>query len=143
MSSKIDWTDGVGAASLSNGMPVPLDRFFAWTPQDLPVGPEEEAVGTGQTYMFTFREDQTVSFEIRNIPNTSMSLMLRLQAHLMKGGQVSVTTGDSLGSVYPTCCRVKGTKPAITLSDPRELFYTFACVLLNVAGSPVRMIAQY
>lgn len=143
MASKIDWTDSVGAASLSNGKAVPMDRLSAWTPTSKPIGPGETAVGTGQRYVFPFRFDHTASFEIRDIPNTSMALMLRLEEWLLRGGQVSVTTGDSLSSVYATCSLCPDTVPQITQSDSRELLYTFAVTLLNVAGTPVHMICQY
>jgi hypothetical protein len=143
MPSKIDWTDAVGAASLSNGKAVPMDRFSSWTPGSEPIGPVEHAVGTGQRYVFPFRTDHTASFEIREIPNTSMALMLRLKEHLLRGGQCSVTTGDTLSSVYATCSLAPDTRPSIAMTDARELLYTFAVVLLNVAGSPVRMICVY
>lgn len=143
MASKIDWTDAVGVASLSNGLPVPLDRLASWNPKAKPIGPAERAVGTGSLFTFTFRTDYTASFEIRNIPNSSMALMLRLQEHLLKGGQVSLTTGDSLSSVYPTCELAPDTEPTITPSDSRELRFVFAVTLLNVAATPVRMICQY
>jgi hypothetical protein len=143
VASKIDFTDATGAASLSNTRPVPLDRFANWTPRSVPIGPSETALGTGQKYAFVFRDDHMASFEIRGIPNTQMAIMLRLERHLEAGGQVSVTTGDALGSVYATCCLAPDQHPSITLSDSQNLEYAFQVSLLNVAGSPVRMIVQF
>lgn len=128
--------------SFSNTRPVPQDRFSAWTPRSKPVGPAETALGSGQRYVFPFRTDHTASFEIREIPNTSMALMLRLEEWLLRGGQVTLTTGDSLSSVYLTCLAPE-TVPAISQSDSRELTYTFAVTLLNIAVVPVRMVCQY
>lgn len=143
MSSKIDFTDATGAATLSNTRAVPHDRFASWVPRSTPVGPSDTALGTGQKYVFPFRDDHTAAFEIRNIPNSQMAIMLRLQRHLEAGGVVSVTTGDSLSSVYPTCCLAPEQHVNITLSDPRNLEYTFSVTLVNVAASPVRMVCQY
>jgi hypothetical protein len=131
------------SVSFSNGRPTPLDRFGGWTPMSNPVGPAQTAVGTGRRYTFPFRTDHTVSFEIRNIPNTLVWQAVKLQEHLLRGGLVSINTGDSLNSVYTQCCLAPDTVPQITQSDARELEYTMSLTLLNVAGSPFRMIAQY
>lgn len=143
MGSKIDFTDAIGAASLSNTRAVPFDRFANWVPRSTPVGPSDHALGTGQKYVFPFRDDHTATFEIRGIPNSQMATMLRLQRHLEAGGVVSVTTGDTLGSVYVSCSLAPDQHANIALSDPRNLEYTFTVTLLNVAVSPVRMVCQY
>lgn len=129
--------------SFSNGRAAPLDRFNAWTPRSTPIGPAETALGTGQRYVFPFRTDHTVSFEIRNIPNTLLWKALKLQDHLLSGGTVSVNTGDSLNSIYTTCCLAPDSNPVITLSDAQNLEYNFSVALLNVAGAPFRMQAVY
>lgn len=136
MPTSISWTDATGAASLTNGKPVPGDRFSNWTPRNTPVGDAQHSLGTGARYMFAFRTDYTASLELRGIPNSNQSLVLRLIAHLEGGGSCSVATGDAAARTYGTCTLAPGTKPEITLSDPAFIEYTLSLVLLNtVAGS--------
>jgi hypothetical protein len=143
MATSITWTDGVGAATLNNGKPVPADRFSQWEPSSPLVGAEEEALGTGQLYTFTFRTEYLVTFELRMIPQSSMALMLRLQRWLSIGGTVSVNTGDASSHVYATCCRQKGTDSKPRLTDAKNLEYSMSFALRNVAGSPVDFICAY
>lgn len=143
MSTSITWTDAGGAATLNNGKPVPGDRFSQWEPSSPTVRDEEESLATGQLYTFTFRSDYLVTFELRQIPQSSMATMLRLQRHLTSGGTVSVNTGDATSHVYATCCLQKGADPKPRLADPRNLEYSMSFALRNVAGSPVDMICQY
>lgn len=134
MASKIDFNDGA-AATLSNSLAVPLDRFSGWKPSSPPIGPSENALGTGELFVFAFRTDHMASFEIREIPNTQMAIMLRLERHLLGGGAVSVTTGDASGRTYANCKLAPGTKPSIQLSNAQELLYTFGVTVLNVAAA--------
>lgn len=143
MATSITWTDAIGAGTLTNSKPVPGDRFSQWEPDSPAVGDDEEALGTGQLYTFTFRNDYLVTFELKQIPQSSMATMLRLQRHLKSGGTVSVNTGDATSHVYATCCLVKGANPRPRLTDAKSLEYTMGFSLRNVAGSPVDMICVY
>jgi hypothetical protein len=142
MATSITFNDG-SAGTLTNAKPVPGDRFSNWEPSSPTVGDEAEALGTGQLYTFTFRNDYLVTFELKQIPQSSLPTMLRLQRHLKSGGTVSVNTGDAASRVYATCCLQKGTDPKPRMTDPKNLEYTMAFALRNVAGSPVDMICQY
>jgi hypothetical protein len=143
VASFISFTDAEGALDAKNGRPVPLDRFANWVPTSRPIGPAEHALGTGERFVFPFRTDHLATFEIRYIPASRLADFLRLQNHLLRGGVVAVTTGDSLGSTYATCVLAPETTPSIMQMDAQELEYTFGVTLLNVAGSPVRMICRY
>jgi hypothetical protein len=140
--ASIVFNDGT-SATLTNGKPSPADRFSSWNPSSIIYGAEEEALGTGQLYTFSFRNDYLVTFELRAIPQSQMSVMLRLQRHLKSGGTVTVNTGDAASRSYATCCLQKGADCAPKLSDPQNIEYTQTFALRNVAGSPVDMICRY
>lgn len=141
MSSSITWTDGGGAATLTNGKPVPADRFTGWTPNSPVVKAEADSLGTGQPYPFVFRTDYGATFSLDKIPNTSQATVLRLIRWLEAGGVVTVNTGDAANRTYATCYMPKGAHPSFTLSDKRTLEYTLSLTLLNVAAAD--MLAVY
>ncbi|HWL41021.1 MAG TPA: hypothetical protein VNO75_12370 [Gemmatimonadaceae bacterium] len=141
--ANIAFTDAIGAATLTNGKPAPGDRFSSWNPSSPPVGVDEEAVGTGLLHTFTFRDDYLVSFELKQIPRTEQAIMLRLQRHLRKGGLVAVNTQDAANRSYPTCCLVKGTNPEPKLADTKNIEYSMAFMLRNVAAVPADFICIY
>lgn len=141
--AQIQWTDTIGAATLTNSKPSPGNRFRGWTPFGGIKGAEEEALGTGQLFTFSFRDEYLVAFAIEAIPRSAMALMLRLQRHLAKGGTVSVQTEDSSSRTYATCCSVKGQPAQIQLSDQQSLEYTMTFTLRNVAESPTDFICTY
>ena len=66
----------------------------------------------------------------------------RLCFHLRNGGTCAVYTGDAVGSTYATCSLRPGTEPSLQL-DRRLMESTLQLSLINVAGSPVRMVARY
>ena len=142
----ISFNDG-SAATLSNGMTGIAagvgSRFTDWVPFQKPIGAAAVALGTGARSMYTFRTDYGASFAITEIPNTSMSIMLRLQAHLLNGGTVSVSTGDTASRTYPTCCLAPEGEVTITLVDKATLRYSMTFTLINVAVSPTAMICEY
>lgn len=140
MPSSISWTDATGAASLTNGKPVPGDRFGNWTPRNPPVNDAENSLADGVLHTFEFRVDYTAAFELRGIPNTSQDLALRLMLHLERGGAVSVATGDAAARTYGSCKLAPGTKPEFTLSDPVYIEYTLSLVLLNTAAASMLCI---
>ena len=142
MATSISWTDAIGAASLTNGKPVPGDRFSNWTPRNTPIGDAQNALGTGARFMFAFRTDYTASFELRGIPTTDQSLALRLIAHLEGGGSCSVATGDGAARTYGTCTLAPGARPELTMSDPVFIEYTLALELLNSAAAAMLCIYE-
>lgn len=148
MSTTVTFTDSVGAATLRNGKPVPADRFANWTENSLPVGDSAHRLSDGVLTMFRERDDFAASFELRMIPVAAVAgvrlveVAARLRYHLLNGGSCTVNTGDTASSSY-TCGLMPGSTPSLTLSNPAVLEYTLSLALVNIAGSPVRMICRY
>ncbi len=150
MATKIDFTDGVGAASLVNNYPAPGNRFSSWTPMPMPVGDSVVCKGTGATVMFVEREDFGASFDLAGIAVKATSgavnqvaIANRLIAHLLRGGTCSVTCGDSTSAVYATCGIWPGSRPTLQLVDKRVMEYKLSLQLINLAASPVAMDCVY
>lgn len=134
MSTSLAWTDGVGAATLNNGKPVPGDRFTAWTPFTNPIGPRYAALGTGIVFSWAHRTDYGASFQLTQIPRTSLDLVMRLVRHLIAGGAVTVNTGDSASRVYTAGLR-PDTEPTLERSDAQNIEYTLSIELINRAAA--------
>lgn len=140
MSAGISFTDGTGAATLSNGKTAPADRFANWTPDITPVGAHKATLADGITHEFTFRTDYIASLELPLIPASSLGTALRLKAHLLAGNTCTVTTADTSARTY-TARLAPGTVPEIVYADPRRLRYTFRCVLKNTSAAA--MLCSY
>lgn len=140
--ASISWTDGTGAATLTNGLPAPASRFRGWTPAPEVVGDLDEALGTGTLYAFTFRSDYQARFRLERIPNASQALLERLLRHLKGAGTVSVTTDDAASRTYATCQMVKDAPPELAF-DARTRTWALTLTLRNVAGSPAPMLCIY
>ena len=134
MSAGITFTDGTGAATLSNGLAAPADRFSNWVPGVDPVGVHKPTLADGITHEFTFRTDYTVSLDLTKIPASSQSVMLRLKLHLLAGNTVTVTTADTASHSY-TARLAPGTVPEIIFSEPARLRYTFRVTLKNTSAA--------
>lgn len=67
----------------------------------------------------------------------------RLIYHLRNGGTCSVYTNDAAASQYATCGLRPGTTPQLQLTDRRAMEFTLSLELVNLAGSPTRMMAHY
>lgn len=149
MASSIAFTDNIGAAVLTNGKPFPADRFSSWTPISRPFGESAMRQSDGRLTMFKLRDDYGVTFELRGIPSTKSPALLdiadRLCYWLENGGTCSVTTGDADSNVYPTCGLLPGAnmRADLKMSDPQMLEYTLSLSLLNLSGTPVRMVCRY
>jgi hypothetical protein len=134
MSAGISFTDGTGAATLTNGLAAPQDRFSNWVPDVVPVGEHKDTLADGITHEFTFRTDYTASLDLTKIPASSQATMLRLKAHLLAGNTVTVTTADTSSHVY-TARLAPGTVPEIVFSDPARLRYTFRVTFKNTSAA--------
>lgn len=140
MATSLAWTDGGGATSLTNGKPVPADRFTNWTPQSFSVKAEAESLATGQPFPFVFRTDFGSTFSLDKIPNTSQAAVLRLQRWLDGGGVVTVNTGDVASRSYATCYQPKGARSSFTLTNAKTLEYTLSLTLINAAAADMLCI---
>lgn len=145
--SFVSFTDGVGAAQLDNGMTAIAggagSRFANWLSEDIPIGAAATSLGTGARAMFTFRTDHLATFDIIDIPNANVTILDRLVAWLLGGGQVSVTTGDSNAAVYATCGLAEGFVPKKAIYNAIDQTWKLTLKLVNLAGSPVNMSCIY
>lgn len=137
MASSIAFTDGIGAATLTNGKPAPADRFASWTPDQDSVGPRDAALGTGTTFHWSHRVDYLASFMLEHIPNTSFATVLRLKAWLEAGNTATVNTGDQFSNSY-TVRLAPGTRLELEMmGDRRLLEYSLKLTVKNTAAAPL------
>lgn len=136
MASSVAFNDGV-ASTLSNGRAAPADRFWAWRPVPMSVGPQRTILGTQRVARFKFAEVRGASFEIRDIPFASQTIAERLKLHLEDGGECTVTTGDGTNGPF-TCSIFPGTEVDIRVQDERKMTLTVALTLMNTTlGTPL------
>ena len=143
--AKIVFTDTLGAVDFNNGLTTTAlgvaSRFSAWTPFQRPIGPAATALGTGARSQFAFRIDYGASFEIRDIPVSSLSDALRLMAHLERGGTVEVQTADAASRTYTTCCLAPGGEVSLAQSNATDLTYSMSLTLINLGAA--QMLCDY
>jgi hypothetical protein len=145
----IVFTDSVGTATLRNAKPAPGWRFANWVPIGRPIGESANRQSDLALSMFKLVDSFGASFELRGIPVKAatgvrlVDVADRLIYHLLNGGTCAVTTGDVDSSTYATCGLMPGTSPSLTMTDSRLLEYTLALALINLAGSPARMVCHY
>lgn len=136
-------TGAAGTVTLDNGTTsISLgvgSRFTDWTPFQRPIGPRVPALGTGVPYQFRFRTDYGASFGLTDIPNTSMSAMLRTQEWLLRGLAVTVNTGDNAARTYTAYLAPEG-DVSIALQDKNLLLYSMSFTLINSAASAMLCI---
>ena len=147
MATTIVFTDATGAVTLSNGMPVPADRFDKWAILP-PIVPDKNAavvyrVGSGQLDAFVFRTDYGASFEWSKIARSKQSDFDRFLRHIMSGGQFQVNTGDASSHSYATCGLWPESTPAFDMSDQTMMEYTLRVSILNLADTPGPLLCQY
>jgi hypothetical protein len=122
-----------GTTGISTGVG---SRFADWVPFQRPIGPRAVSLGTGVPSQFRFRTDYGASFGLTDIPNTSMTAMLRTQDWLLRGNAVTVTTGDAGSRTYTAYLAPEG-DVGITLQDKAVLLYSMTFVLINSAAAPM------
>jgi hypothetical protein len=129
--ASIAWTDSTGSATLENAHAgTPASRFASWMPTSLPIGDKANAAADGQLYSYRLRTQHGASFELRDIPETSMALMLRLMLHLADGGTATVNTGDGAARSYTVCLAPEADPPAPQLSDETFLWYSMGFTVI-------------
>jgi hypothetical protein len=143
--ASIAFTDGIGAAVLNNGMGAVAgglgSQFHDWTSEQHPIGVAKTALGTGARYMFKFRDDYLATFTLMEIPNANVVILDRLIAWLLLGGTCSVTTGDTLASVYATCGLAEGVTPQKKMSNKNDISWDLTLTLVNLgAAAPMTCV---
>ena len=143
--ASITFTDTDGTVTLDNGMTGFAgglgSRFAGWTPYQRPIGPAATALGTGRITRFVFRTDFGASFQMRDIPNTAFGTMLRLQAHLMNGGIITVSTQDVAARTYTNVGMAPDSEVTIEQQDATALLYAMGFTVINLSGAA--MICEY
>jgi hypothetical protein len=133
-------TGAAGVVTLDNGMTAaaiaPASRFADWVSFQRPVGPRVVSLGTGVPSQFRFRTDYGASFTMNDIPNTSVTAMLRTQEWLLRGNAITVTTSDNASRTYTAYLAPDG-DVTITLQDKTALLYSMTFVLINSAAAPM------
>jgi hypothetical protein len=133
-------TGPIGSVTLDNGTTAiaggVASRFADWTPFQRPIGPRAVSLGTGVPSQFRFRTDYGASFTMNDIPNTSMTAMLRTQDWLLRGNAITVTTSDAGLRTYTAYLAPEG-DVGITLQDKTALLYAMTFVLINSAAAPM------
>lgn len=140
MPAQIAFTDATGAATLSNGLEAPFDRFGAWTPDVVEIGKKRAGAGSGVSSLYRFRTDFVVSLRVEYLPASMLAIAHRLKQHLISGGTCTVDTGDIAAHSY-TCMIQPGTVPTIELADRQYFEYALTLQLRNQAAAP--LICEY
>jgi hypothetical protein len=92
--------------------------------------------------MFTFRIDYGATFEMRDIPNTSVATALSLIRWMQNGGVVRVNTQDgNVAHDYTNCVLSPDAMPTLTMTDATELRYTLSLSVINLSGAD--MLCEY
>jgi hypothetical protein len=142
--ASITFNDGT-SATLDNGLTGVAagvgSRFASWTPFTRRIGERAVTLATGASFAFTFRIDYGATFELRDLPNTTQSVALRLIRHLQGGGTCTVTTGDAAARVYTTCAIDPEGDVSLAFQDAAYLTYTMSLSLINLSGAD--MLCQY
>jgi hypothetical protein len=143
VSTSITFTDGTGAATLTNGKPAPADRFQNWEPIS-PQGENADWVTglNGTRYQWSYRSDYGARFDLDKIPAAKLSVALRLLRWLAAGNTCTVNTGDRSTNSY-TCRAFPGWQipDGPKMTDTGMIEYTLSLVLKNTSAAD--MLCQY
>lgn len=142
--ASITFNDGT-SATLDNGLTVTAagagSRFASWVPFTRRVGERAVTLATGASFDFTFRIDYGATFQMRDLPNTTQSVAMRLIRHLQGGGTCTVTTGDAASRIYTNCGLDPEGNVSLEFQDATFLTYTMNLSLINLSGAD--MLCQY
>lgn len=130
MISSLTWTDDDGTETLSNGKPGVATRFADWVVRRKPIGPASVGLGTARIYRFEFRRDQIASFSINAIPESEMEKIVRLQYHLLSGGEIELVGDRALASEFATSQLAPDIEPSLEQSDSAMREYTLSLTLI-------------
>jgi hypothetical protein len=131
----LEWTDGDGSATLTNGKPKPARRFTSWTPDVVRIVDRRTALGTGKFYEFLYRQDYTAKFRIDHIPASQQATFLRFKEFAMQGCAFYVKTEDIEERAH--LCRVRpDTDITFELSNSQTLEYSLSMEVMSATEPP-------
>lgn len=141
--ASLSFNDGT-AATLDNGTTGVAagvgSRFANWVPFTRRIGDAAVALASGTRSMFTFRIDYGAAFEMRDLPNSTQEVAMRLIRHLEAGNTVTVTTSDTGARTYTAKLDPQGAV-SLEFQDPTFLTYTLKLSLIN--DSAADMLCLY
>lgn len=137
--ASITFNDGT-SATLDNGTTGVAagvgSRFASWVPWTRRVGESAVVLATGARNAFTFRTDYGATFAMRDLPNSTQAVALRLIRHLAIGGVVTVTTGDTSARTYTNCALdPEAEPPSLEFQDPTFLTYSLTLSVVNLSSA--------
>jgi hypothetical protein len=131
----ISFNDGSGTTTITSLTP----RLGNWTPLVTPIGPNAVALGSGVAEQWTFRADYGASFEMANVPASSLADLQRLRLWLVNGGTMTVNTNDLTANSYTVQLKEASTTPSWTL-DRALLEYTVSFEVVNTSAAPMTCV---
>lgn len=131
----ISFNDGSGATTITSLTP----RLGNWTPMVVRVGPNAVALGSGIAEQWKYRDDYGASFEMANVPASSLADLQRLRLWLVNGGTMTVATNDLSANSYTVQLKEASTTPSWTL-DRALLEYTVSFEVVNTSAAPMTCI---
>lgn len=143
MISSLSFKDADGYAVFTNQAHLFATRFAGWVVNRKPIGPSAVGLGTGQTFVFEFREEKTASFSIVGIPEAEMEKMVRLQYHLLSGHVVALAGDRSMSADFALCTLAPGTEPAISQTNAGLREYTMSVVVQPASEDDIPASEQY
>lgn len=83
--------DSLGTVTIPSRMPT----FGNWVPDVDEIGDRETGLGTGDSFLFSYRTDFIASFEMPNIAALALGDLVRMKRWLMRGGLLTINTEDA------------------------------------------------
>ena len=128
----IAFNDGSGTTTITSLVP----RLGNWSPVPDDIGPLAPALGNGIGEQWIFRTDYSVSFEIANIPASSLGDLQRLRLWLRRGNTMTVNTNDLSARSYTVLLKEGSATPSWVL-DRALLEYTVSFEVVNTSAAPM------
>lgn len=139
--------------TLQSDYPDPACRLKSFHPDPAPIGDAANAVANEQLYRFRTSTRYGCSFEMHGLRMggftasssfaTPLSIATELKLALLNGSTCALFTEDADGNSYATCGLMPGTVPEIFLVNRRTMEYGLRLSLINLATTPVPMVAHY
>ena len=131
----IAFNDGSGTTTITS----PVPRLGNWTPLATPIGPNAVALGSGIAEQWAHRTDYGASFELANVPASSLADLQRLRLWLLNGNTMTVSTNDLAARSYTVQLKEGSAAPSWVL-DRALLEYTVSFEVVNTSAAPLTCV---
>jgi hypothetical protein len=133
MATSISFTDDTGFVSITNGFPVPGDRFRGWKPLVSPIGPLHHALGTGTPTSLGRTGRTTGPSSTCPTSRTARRTIASGSSDWKRGGHHHRhLTGDQFTSTYD-CYLWPGSKPSLGPANAQDLRHVLSLAVLNTS----------